>query len=370
MPIIRQIELYAFENEMPDCVAQTWAPGQTGRAIWFACRMETHEDVTGEHFTWARGHRDHWKTAQRLIGSDALDREALYQEFHPDPCWPILENTLWDIAGKVYRVPVYRLLGGSRKRLPIYASTVFGDDEPDGLNSPETYADFAEACLERGIRGFKIHPWREVDVERDIELVRAVGRRVGGRMDLMLDGSFLYSSDADILRVGKACDEAGFYWYEDPANVGAFDAAELRKAIRTPLMLGERTRGLESMANLVINGQTDFVRGDGDCDGILATMKRAYFAEALGRRIECHGWTPAQAHCVAAIHNTSYLELSLVHPKLPYESCPFMADGVRPLGIDQADADGCVTLWDHPGLGVPIDWDYVRSHAVESATFS
>ena len=72
-----------------------------------------------------------------------------------------VDMALWDIAGKFYEAPIYRLLGEYRKDLPCYASTYIGDDQPGGLNSPEAYADFAEQCFEMGYPAFKIHPWRE-----------------------------------------------------------------------------------------------------------------------------------------------------------------------------------------------------------------
>ena len=79
--------------------------------------------------------------------------------------------------------------GGHRKKLPCYASTYHADREPDGLSSPEAYADFAEQCFEMGYPGFKIHSWGEVDIEREIATVRAVGgarRRKNGANDRSL----------------------------------------------------------------------------------------------------------------------------------------------------------------------------------------
>jgi len=365
---ITRMEVYEFENEMPDVVNQAWSPGATGRPVWRACRIVTDRGVVGEHFTWGGRFDAVRQAAPYLIGRDALEREAINRALKASPGLSIIDNTLWDIAGKYYNEPVYRLLGASRTRLPVYASTLFGDENKGGLNSPEAYADFSEECLEMGYPGFKIHPWKSRDVERDVALILAVGRRVGGKMALMYDGSFLYGTFAQVLRVGKACDEAGFAWYEDPAaGVPGFSYKRLREMIQTPLLLGEHTRGLEDEAGLVIAGATDIMRGDADSDGITVTMKRAHLAEALGIDIELHGWTPAQAHCVAAISNTNYLELSLVHPHVRYEACPFMAAGHEPPKLDDIGSDGCVPMGEGVGLGVPINWDYVRSHAIGSA---
>ena len=367
------VELYAFVNEMRDRAGGAWKPGAVAKPVWYACRITTDQGITGEHFTWAgkRG-KSAWGAAASLVGRDALGREEIYRDLKPRPCVAILDNTLWDIAGKRYSQPVYRLLGGSKMRLPVYASTTMGDAHSGGLNSPQAYADFAEECLAMGIRGYKAHPWRDGDVKRHVALVHALGRRVGDRMDLMLDPACCYATFMDALKVGRACDEEDFCWYEDPVEYGA-DAhtvyRKLAEELKTPLLQGEFTQGLENKMSFFTAGATDIIRGDAEADGITATMKLAHAAEAMGVNIEMHGWTPASAHCVAAIGNTNYLELSLVHPRLRYEPCPFISEGFHPLGLDDVGKDGCVPMWQGPGLGVPINWDYVRSHALDSVVF-
>ena len=123
--------------------------------------------------------------------------------------WDPSTSPCGTFAGKFHDAPIYQLLGGYRQDLPCYASTYHADRTPGGLDCPEAYADFAEQCLEMGYRGFKIHSWAEVSIPREIETVKAVGRRVGGRMALMLDPCCVYDTFADALSVGRACDEEG-----------------------------------------------------------------------------------------------------------------------------------------------------------------
>jgi len=52
---------------------------------------------------------------------------------------------------------VYKILGATRDKVPAYASTLCGDEMPGGLSSPEDYANFAAACVERGYKAFKLH---------------------------------------------------------------------------------------------------------------------------------------------------------------------------------------------------------------------
>jgi L-alanine-DL-glutamate epimerase-like enolase superfamily enzyme len=56
-------------------------------------------------------------------------------------------------------MPVYELLGGGRDEVPVYASTMVGDDDPDGLGTVDAYVDFAEDLVDRGFPAIKFHSW-------------------------------------------------------------------------------------------------------------------------------------------------------------------------------------------------------------------
>ena len=80
-----------------------------------------------------------------------------------------------------------RLLGGFRDRLPAYTSTYHGQDDPGGLDTPEAFADYAQACKERGFAGFKIHGWHDGDARREAANLLGVRERVGDGWPLMID---------------------------------------------------------------------------------------------------------------------------------------------------------------------------------------
>jgi L-alanine-DL-glutamate epimerase-like enolase superfamily enzyme len=103
------------------------------------------------------------------------------------------------------------------------------------------------------------------------------------------------------------------------------------------------------------------VRADPDYDGgITGVMKIAHAAEACGLDVEIHAPGPPHRHCMAAIRNTNYYELGLVHPKVRSLRNPAYA-GDYSDALDAVDAHGQVPVPQGPGLGVGIDWDYVRS---------
>ena len=104
-------------------------------------------------------------------------------------------------------------------------------------------------------------------------------------MDLMSDPYNALRTFGDAIKVGRACDEADYFWYEDPladGGISQFAHRKLRELLVTPLLLTEHVRGLEARVDFMVNGATDFVRGDVQYMGITATMKLAHAAEGLG----------------------------------------------------------------------------------------
>src|SRR5438132_5901241 len=91
-----------------------------------------------------------------------------------------LEPALWDIIGKAAGLPVWRLLGGARRRVRAYAST--GE-----LRSGERRADDVAALLALGFTAAKLRI-RFPTVEEDVAVVRAV-RDAHPDVTLMVDAN-------------------------------------------------------------------------------------------------------------------------------------------------------------------------------------
>jgi L-alanine-DL-glutamate epimerase-like enolase superfamily enzyme len=314
--------------------------------------------------------------AQSLIGRDVDAREEIYDDVkrihrkqgafgHSN-----IDIALWDLAGKRAGLPVHKLLGGYRKTLPAYVSTFHGDRN-GGLASKEAFADYAEACLSLGHRAFKIHGWSAGDRREEAANVLHVAERVGDRMDLMLDPACELRTFADALYVGRACDEARYFWYEDPFRDGGFSRhahRKLRQMIKTPILMGEHIRGLEAKADVITAEATDFVRVNPTLDmGITGTMKIAHLAEAHGLDVEFHGCGPSQRQAMAAIRNANYYELTLCAPKIGNPKPPIYACGYSE-SPDAVDSEGAVPVPQSAGLGVAYDWDFIRANEIERAT--
>lgn len=308
---------------------------------------------------------------QSIVGEDPLDRELLWQRLHDyrssqiDGDIGVIDTALWDLAGRAADVPVFKLLGGFRDRVPAYASTMCGDDIPGGLDTPEHYADFAEQCVEQGYRAVKLHTWMppySADPRRDLSACAAVRERVGPDIALMVDAHHNYTRQ-QALYLGQGLEELGYHWYEEPMYEGSMSSyIWLQQQLHIPLVGPETIGGLFHMrAEWIVNRATDICRYSPGHGGITAMMKCVHLCEALNVGLEAHGGGHAtlQVLCAMGIPG-EYYELGLLHPHYDYFAySPFL--NTR---IDRIDVEGCLHAPEGPGLGLDLNWDYINSHRV------
>lgn len=348
----------------------------------WAVLIETADGARGEYVT-------HWvgtpssfaqagMLAPHLIGRDPDRREEIWQDLRREvraydhmghgP----LDIALWDLQAKRLGTSVTRLLGGFRTRLPTYASTYHGQDEPGALDSPEAFANYAEACRAHGFAGFKIHGWHSGDVRREVENALGVRAAVGDDFPLMLDPASQLKTWADALYLGHACDEANYFWYEDPYRDtgGATEGHKrLRERLRTPMLVGEHVRGVEAKAAFLLAGGGDLLHVDPEYDlGITGAMKIANFSQALGLDVQYHACGPAHRAVMAATPNTHFYEMALVGPEMPNIVPPVYTDGYSDQPEDLGQ-DGCVPVPDGPGLGVAYDWEFIQRNKTDQLVF-
>ena len=354
-----------------DVVHAGLEPGGRYTRSAYALRILTDIGVTGEYVGGsAVDYANLPSFLHHLIGKNPLERERIYVDAKRATRAQARIGTapvdiaLWDLAGKYHNAPISQLLGGYKRSLPTYVATARGEESnhSGGLNSSEAYADFAEQCLELGYAGFKIHGWENTTAERERATVHAVGKRVGGKMAMMLDCFNALTTFAEAVAVGQACDEEGYFWYEDPyadCGISQFAHRKLRQLVKTPLLITENVRSLEPRVDFILADATDFVRGDVNYDGITGSMKLVHAAEGLGIDIEFHSPGPAQRQCIAAIRNTNFYELSGAHPVAPNTNYfQVYKDGYSD-ELDACDQNGEFPVPKGPGLGVEYDWDLI-----------
>ncbi len=386
MTRIAQVEISQFYFE-----AENLAPSAQGSSIGglfyqkgaktpvtkYAVRIRTEDGCVGEYvLNWgasASVYGQMQMLAPMLIGRHAEQREGIFDDLKRElrqldhmghgP----LDIALWDWQGKALNCSVATLLGSYRDKIPAYASTYHGDRN-GGLDSKEAFADFAIVCKEMGYNAFKIHGWHEGNAKEEAELVLHVRKMVGDDMTLMLDPACELRSFADALYVGRACDDAGFFWLEDPyrdSGVSAFGHKKLREMLKTPLLQTEHIRGIEPKADFLLAGGTDFLRSDPEYDlGLTGCSKIHHMAESLGVDVEVHACGPAHRHLIAKSRNSNFYEVALVGPDCPNAVAPVYTCGYSDQ-INCIDSEGMVEVPKGIGLGVEIDWAFIEKHQTD-----
>ena len=281
-----------------------------------------------------------------------------------------IEIALWDIVGKAAGLPVYKMLGAYRDKVPAYASTMCGDDLEGGLDTPEAYAKFALWCKDQGYPAFKLHTWQPPvqgapNPKWDVAACAAVREAVGDEMLLMID-PFHYYSRAQSLYLGRELEKLGFHWIEEPmAEHSTSSYVWLSEQLDIPVVGPETAEGkMHTRAEWIVRGASDIRRGGvGDVGGITPLMKVVHLCEAFNVAMEVHGGGAGNLHvlCAMGIPGEMY-ERGLLHPFIDYDQpAPWLNQIVDPL-----DDEGYVHVSDQPGLGYEIDFDYIAANTVSA----
>jgi L-alanine-DL-glutamate epimerase-like enolase superfamily enzyme len=348
-------------------------PGEPHEATQTLTRIRTADGAEGLCFGGSRAAND--VAENYLIGEDPLRREALWNDLYrtqrllkgtlTDSALSAIDCALYDLAGKVAGLGVYELLGAAREELPAYASTMVGDDDPDGLGTVEAYVDFAEELVGRGFEAIKFHSWMppyDADPDRVIDMCRGVREAVGPDVDLMLDSHHYYSR-TEAARIGHALGDLDFTWFEEPMDEHSMSAYQwLTEEVDVPILGPETAEGKhQTRAEWASRGVADIGRvGVSDGGGLTPARKVAALYESFYMECEPHGDSIPELHRLCATRNGRYFEHGLLHPQYDYEA------HARPwLNNDHSPEDGVISVPDGPGLGYDVDWDVIEANRVD-----
>lgn len=374
------VEVFTFPTRRSVDAAGHAHPGEESLAKMAMLRIATEDGVEGYAFGAPELIRPHIIDSfvrKVLVGQNVMDREKIWQDLAhwqrgsasqlTDRALALVEQALWDWAGRKFKQPVHKLIGGYRDKVLAYGSTMCGDDLPGGLSTPEEYGRFAEQLVARGYKAIKLHTWMPPisfapDPKMDVRACAAVREAVGPDIALMLDGYHWYSR-TDALYIGRELEKLDFAWFEEPmmeesAESYAWLAANLDIPVLGPESLGGKYM---SRASWVGQGACDILRaGVAGVGGIAPCLKVAHLAEAYGMHCEIHGNGAANLAVVGAIKNCDWYERGLLHPFLDYDDVPAYLNSI----VDPMNADGYVHLPDRPGLGEDINFAYIETNTV------
>jgi L-alanine-DL-glutamate epimerase-like enolase superfamily enzyme len=247
-----------------------------------------------------------------LIGKDALAQEKLWDQMyrsnrharrgHYLMAISAVDNTLWDLRGRYFKTPVYRLLGGpTRATVEAYGSCLGFSLEPE-----RAHARAAELKRE----GYRHQKWflaygpgdGAAGLAKNVELVRLLREAVGDDVELMFD---VYSGwDLPYtLQWAKQVERYRPRWIEEATlaeKIGAF--AELRKGTTIPVASGEHIQGRWEVHEYLQQGALAVVQCDPEwCGGITELQKICTLASIYDVPVIPHGHSVHTAlHLIAS----------------------------------------------------------------------
>ena len=243
-----------------------------------------------------------------------------------------IDMALWDITGRAWGVPVYRLLGGpTRDKIRLY---------------PHAKAH------KIGTGGPHPESGNPQDVERLVQQVRQHRERLGPDGALMFDAHSAMPP-AMLIQFANAVAPYDLLFIEEPAVPGNIDVfRRIREQVRVPLATGERERTIWGFLPFLQERCVDILQPDcGHTGGISQMKKIATLAEAFFVPLAPH-CTMSELGLTASLHVTASIPLFLIHEA-------YLDGHLMPPGVArktwEVDKDGYATLPQGPGLGVEVD---------------
>ncbi|WP_325346046.1 mandelate racemase/muconate lactonizing enzyme family protein [Xylophilus sp.] len=212
-----------------------------------------------------------------------------------------IDLALWDIAGKAANLPLWKLLGGFRQRVPTYSS---GPLHRNITTAAGVKA--AQAVKEQGFRYVKINLALEGEFapNRELERARAVREALGPDIQLMADINDRWTV-GQAVEMAHRLEEVGLFCIEDPVRHSDYDGmAHVTASTHTQIMSGESVWGVAPFREMFARRSVDICMIDVmHVGGITAWMEVAAMARAHGLPVVSHIMPEFQAQLVAAVPN-------------------------------------------------------------------
>jgi galactonate dehydratase len=325
-------------------------------------KIETNHGISG----WGDLKGVHPKPGKALAESlfDLLDGEnptrieylwqKLFRAHRDMRAGPLMVHTiaaidiaLWDIAGKLWNTPVYRLLGGpTRDKIRVYHTSKAQKVPPHGIYE---------------------HSSTPADIDRMVKAIQAARDKVGPDGAVMFDAHCALPP-ATLIQFAAAVKPYDLLFLEEPAVPGNIEVFKrLKEQVRIPLAAGERDRTIWEFVPYLHERCLDILQPDCCHSGGISQIKKiATLAEAYH--------VPLAPHCTAtflgiaaSLHVVSSIPFFLIHEFYP-DNAGFNAKGVTRMDYE-IDKDGYIGLPPGPGLGVEVDEAKLAEEAKKPQTY-
>jgi L-alanine-DL-glutamate epimerase-like enolase superfamily enzyme len=379
-----------------------------GNFLWPLIKVETDEGIYGygesrdysPRLEYALPMKDlilHLK--KQLIGQDPTNVESLFDKirrYGSDGRFggsvSGIEMALWDITGKAFGLPIYKLIGGGyRDKVRIYcdchtgkpiadAATDYEVKDAEDFYTPEAYAKAAKKIKALGftILKFDLHPGYVKDgmignfltrkgLKYQTSVVKALRDAVGEDFPLALDCG--QGTVRGAIRFGKAVDDFGLAWIEDLIDWKDVEGFKrVTEAVKTPTLTGENVYTTAHFKNLIQSRAVDIVAPDmATHGGIMENKKVAWLAKLNGLSIAPH-FAGSPVSMMANIHAAASMPNNLIAVEFHAVAVPWWQDLVK--GVKKPIIDeGYLEVPNKPGLGIELEEKSVRKHLAEGENY-
>lgn len=295
-----------------------------------------------------------------LVGMDPMRHEQVWdklywlltprgQSGYASHAIAAIDLALWDLKGQILGQPVWRLLGGARPNVPVYATFGFNFFDRDEL------AAAARSWVERGFTRLKMtvghHGLQRRDEPRpldtliaeDVRRIQAVREAVGPEVQIYIDANC--SLDYfHALSLAQRIEDFDISFFEEPVSQNDIpNLAKLRAKTRIPLAAGQNEGLASRFRDMLVAQAVDVVQPNACITGgYTQCQKIAGLAAAFNTRFANGGaWPHYNMHLHAGLANGSLVE----YHSVAVQCCEMVFDG---LGKPEA---GVLALPETPGLG-------------------
>ena len=263
-----------------------------------------------------------------------------------------VDQALWDIKGKYFQQPIFRLLGGASVS-SIEAYTTFGVN----LLTREELVELATQLVSQGHDKLKIQAVaarRGQDIEEDATRVRLVREAVGEEVKIMLDANSKYNA-VNALKLAKRLEPYDLTFFDDPVYIKDVQLmAELRRQTTVPLAARAKGENIWDNRDMIAGGAVDVMQANVlDGGGYTECLKVAHMAEMYHLPLATGGAFHLQnAHLIAGVPNGWMTEYHLM---IAQASETIFAGAPKPEG-------GRLPLLEKPGLGLELDEAAIKEY--------
>ena len=355
--------LYSESYRWPKPQVVTSGRGKGGHAYrWNGLTLlyvETDEGLTGVGSGMRVEYLDAFK--EILIGEDPLCIEKLYQKMTDNNNHNLkncvttisaIDIALWDLKAKAANMPLYKLLGGVRNKVPCYVAGGYyapGKTILDLQNEMESYMKENAKAVKMKVGG--LSPYE------DAMRVKAVREVIGPDTKLLVDANCAWRIH-EALEFARRTEEYNLFWFEEPLAPKDFHNFKvLAEHTTTPIAAGESLQLLDDEVSLIDQGGVSFIQPDaGGCGGITMVMKLGAYAEAKHINIAPHGNQQVHVHLNCAMNNAEITEFySTTFNQFAYTAYK------NPVIINE---DGTVSPSEAPGASFDINREVLEPYRV------